>query len=217
MRSDFTRALVLVVAAAAVGLVVNRLRPAGVALAAYQPPTQCAAGGEAAAPVVEEVAPGEAAAWCAQPDVVIADARPAEAFAEGHVAGAVHLPCAANGQAATEALAHFERARRIVVYGQSSAEARPVAESLQRRLPKAKVQVLAGGFAAWAGAGLACASGPCDECKTAPAVSSSKSPAPSSSSKSPAVSSSNAAAPSGGKPPAPSSSKAAAPSGGRAP
>jgi hypothetical protein len=52
---------------------------------------------------------------------------------------------------------------------------------LQRRLPKARVQVLAGGFAAWAGAGLACASGPCDECKTGPGLSSSKSPAPASS------------------------------------
>jgi rhodanese-related sulfurtransferase len=175
------RAVVLVVAAAVVGLAVNAARPAGVALAAYQPPTQCAAGGEAA-PAAEDVAPDEAAGWCGQPDVVIADARPAQAFAEGHVAGAVHLPCAANGQAASEALAHFGHAKRIVVYGQSSADARPVADSLQRRLPKARVQVLAGGFPAWAGAGLACASGPCDECKTAPAVSSSKA-APASSSK----------------------------------
>jgi rhodanese-related sulfurtransferase len=177
MQSVVIRAVVLVAAAAALGLVVNAARPAGVALAAYQPPTQCASGAEAA-PAPADVAPAEAAAWCGQPDVVIADARSAEAFAEGHVAGAVHLPCAANGQTATEALAHFDGARRIVVYGQSSAEARPVAESLQRRLPKARVQVLAGGFPAWAGAGLACASGPCDECKSAPAQSSGKSVAP---------------------------------------
>jgi rhodanese-related sulfurtransferase len=177
MRSVVARAVVLVVAAAAVGLVANAARPGGVALAAYQPPTQCASGAEAAAGPAD-VAPAEAAAWCGQPDVVIADARSAEAYAEGHVAGAVHLPCAANGSAASEALAKFSGARRIVVYGQSSAEARPVAESLQRRLPKAHVQVLAGGFPAWAGAGLACASGPCDECKTAPAQSSGKSVAP---------------------------------------
>jgi prepilin-type processing-associated H-X9-DG protein len=109
--------------------------------------------------------------------VVIADARSAAAFADGHVAGAVHLPCDANGQAAVDALTHFDRAQRIVVYGQGSEDARPVADSLKRRHPAVRVQVLAGGFPAWAGAGLACASGPCAECVT---PQSSQSPASSS-------------------------------------
>jgi rhodanese-related sulfurtransferase len=97
----------------------------------------------------------------------IADARSAAAYAEGHVAGAVHLPCDAGGQAAVEALAHFDRAHSIVVYGDSTDDARPVADSLQRRHPGVRVSVLAGGFPAWSSAGLACASGPCDECKAA--------------------------------------------------
>jgi rhodanese-related sulfurtransferase len=111
------------------------------------------------------MSPQEASALCGEPSVVIADARPAGAFAEGHVAGAVHLPCDADGQAAVEALTHFGRAQTIVVYGSSTEEARPVADTLQRRHPAVRVAVLDGGFAAWAKAGLACASGPCAECK----------------------------------------------------
>lgn len=161
--STLARAVVLVVAGAALGVASNALRPHGLAVSAYAPPTQCTGvAGQTAPP---EMAPAEAAALCGQPDVVIADARPAAAFAEGHVAGAVHLPCDAAGQSAVEALAHFERARTIVVYGAASDDARPVAETLARRHARARVAVLAGGFAAWSGAGLACASGPCHECK----------------------------------------------------
>jgi rhodanese-related sulfurtransferase len=165
MRSTLARAFALVAAAAVLGLAVNRVRPGGVSLASFQPPTQCSAH---EARTVDDVVPAEAASWCGQPDVVIADTRSAAAYAEGHVAGAIHLPCDANGQAAVEALAHFDRARRIIVYGQSSEDPRPVADSLGRRHPNARVQVLAGGFPAWSGAGLACASGPCDECKNEP-------------------------------------------------
>ncbi len=162
----WVRALTLVVGAAAVGLVTNAVRPGGVALASFAPPTECTGphDGKAAAGA-EDLAPADAAGLCGQPGVVVADARAASAFAEGHVAGAVHLPCDAGG-AAGEALAHFERAQRIVVYGATSEDARPVADSLRRRHPNARVQVLAGGFGAWSSAGLACASGPCDECKT---------------------------------------------------
>lgn len=165
MGSSLVRACVLVVAGGALGFAVNAARPAGLSLRAYEPPTQCSGAEAAAAPV--EIAPADASALCGRPDVVIADTRPAAAFAEGHVAGAVHLPCDANGHAAVEALAHFDRAHTIVVYGNSTADARPVAESLQRRHPGVRVGVLAGGFPAWSSAGLACASGPCDECKAA--------------------------------------------------
>ena len=164
------RALSLVAGAAALGLVANAVRPGGVALASFAPPTECKGPHEGkAAAVPDDLAPADAAGLCGQPGVVVADTRAAGAFAEGHVAGAVHLPCDA-GEAAGEALAHFERAQRIVVYGATSEDARPVAESLRRRHPNARVQVLAGGFAAWSSAGLACASGPCDECKTAAAA-----------------------------------------------
>jgi rhodanese-related sulfurtransferase len=162
------RAIVLVVAGAALGLAGNAARPHGLRVAAFAPPTECS-GGEAAAPSPTVMSPAEASSLCGQPNVVIADTRPANAFAEGHVAGAVHLPCDAGGASAVEALSHFSRAHTIVVYGGSTDEARPVAEALQRRHPDVKVAVLDGGFQAWSQAGLACASGPCDECKNSKA------------------------------------------------
>jgi rhodanese-related sulfurtransferase len=164
MKAVLHAALILIAGALA-GVAVHAARPGGLSLASFAPPTQCS-GAEGQAPPAE-MAPPDAAGLCGQPNVVFADTRPALAFAEGHVAGAVHLPCDAAGQAAVEALAHFERAHIIVVYGLGTDDARPVAASLQRRHPGARVAVLAGGFPAWSGAGLACASGPCGECKEA--------------------------------------------------
>jgi rhodanese-related sulfurtransferase len=152
------RALVLVVAGAVVGFAGNAARPHGLRVAAFAPPTECS-GGEHGVATPATMSPAEAQALCGQPSVVIADARTEAAFAEGHVAGAVHLPCDANGKTAVDALAHFSHAHTIVVYGASTAEARPVADSLQRRHPDVKVAVLDGGFPAWSQAGLACASG----------------------------------------------------------
>ncbi len=159
------RALVLVAAGAALGLAGNAARPRGLRIAAFAPPTECS-GGESAAPAPTVMSPAEASSLCGQPNVVIADARPESAFAEGHVAGAVHLPCDAGGRTVLDALAHFSHAQTIVVYGASTDDARPVADALQRRHPDVRVALLDGGFAAWSQAGLACASGPCAECKT---------------------------------------------------
>lgn len=164
MMPLFARAAVLVVAGALLGVGGNAVRPHGLRAASWSPPTQCSGAAEGT-PTPAVMSPREAAALCGQPDVVIADTRPASAFAEGHVAGAIHLPCSVGGPTATEALGHFERAQTILVYGTSTAEARPVAETLQRRHPGVRVAVLDGGFAAWESAGLACASGPCPECK----------------------------------------------------
>ncbi len=163
MMPTFARAVVLVVAGALCGFVANAARPHGLRIAAYAPPTQCSGAEGTLQPTVMRAR--EAASLCGRSDVVIADTRSAAAFAEGHVAGAVHLPCDAAGQSAVEALAHFDRALLILVYGASTADARPVADSLQRRHPGVHVAVLDGGFAAWEAAGLACASGPCSECK----------------------------------------------------
>ncbi|MGZ3428600.1 MAG: rhodanese-like domain-containing protein [Polyangia bacterium] len=162
--SILIRAIVLVVAGAALGFAANAARPHGLKVAAFAPPVECTGAGEHA-PTPTVMSPAEASALCGQPSVVIADTRSASAFAEGHVAGAVHLPCDAGGKSAVEALAHFSHAQTIVVYGESTADARPVADSLQRRHPDVRVALLDGGFAAWSSAGLACASGPCDECK----------------------------------------------------
>jgi rhodanese-related sulfurtransferase len=88
---------------------------------------------------------------------VIVDVRSAQLFAEGHVAGALHLPCDSSGPLANDP--RIARARSLVVYGHSTEDARPVASALSQRNPGARVVVIAGGFPAWNAAGLACASG----------------------------------------------------------
>jgi rhodanese-related sulfurtransferase len=160
------RAIVLVVGAAALALVVNAVRPGGLRVASFEAPAVCDQAEAAGAPL--EVGPDEAARLCGSPDVVIADARPANRFAEGHVAGAIHLPCDATGSVAADAMSHFEGKRTVIVYGETTADAQPVAASLRRRYhrPGVRIAVLRGGFQEWSQAGLACASGPCDECTT---------------------------------------------------
>src|SRR5438093_4681748 len=144
MVGSLVRAVVLVVAGAACGLAVNAVRKDGVRLASFAPPTMCA--DEGAAP--EELPPGDAVALCGAPNAIIADARAESRFAEGHVAGAIHLPCDAAGAVAEGVLARLQAARTVLVYGESTDDAKPVAHSLKRRLPGVRVAVLRGGFAA---------------------------------------------------------------------
>jgi rhodanese-related sulfurtransferase len=154
------RALVLVLGAAGLGLAINGARKGGVALGSFSAPASC----DAEEGVPPEIEPADAIRLCGHPEIVIADTRPASRYAEGHVAGAIHLPCDAAGSVASEAMHHLESAATVIVYGESTDDARPVAASLRRRLHH-RVAVLTGGFQAWNQAGLACASGPCDECK----------------------------------------------------
>jgi rhodanese-related sulfurtransferase len=158
MLALLVRAAVLLVCSTVLGLVVNALRPDGVRASAFAPPTQCA---EEAGPP-EELSPADAAQLCGRPDVVIADARPAARYAEGHVAGAIHLPCGADGRAAEDALNRLGTAHTVVVYGERTDDAQPVAAGLKRRAAAARVAVLRGGFTAWNEAGMACASGPAE-------------------------------------------------------
>ena len=154
--------MALVGLGAVLGLAANAVRPDGVQLARYEPPVQCS--GDEGEP--QEVEPAHVASLCGRTDVVIADARPAARYAEGHIAGAVHLPCNADGRSLADALGRFAGARMIVVYGDTTDEAKAVAASVRRRDPgSARVTVLTGGFAAWSRDGRACESGPCDECK----------------------------------------------------
>jgi rhodanese-related sulfurtransferase len=160
-----TRAVAILAAGAGLGLAVNAVRPDGLGLAGFSAPQSCSVGALAVRPV--EVLPAAAAAGlCGDPDVLVADARSAARFAQGHIAGAIHLPCAASGNAAQSGLERLEGKHTVVVYGEDTSDARPVAESLRQRLtvPNVRVVVLEGGFASWDGAGLACSSGPCPEC-----------------------------------------------------
>jgi rhodanese-related sulfurtransferase len=115
------------------------------------------------------LAPAQAMRVCGDPGALIVDVRPADRFAAGHVAGAVHLPCAAGAQASSGPLARLAGKHTVIVYGDSTTEAMPVAAALGPRLGRSpgagRVVVIDGGFAAWDGAGLACSSGPCPDCQ----------------------------------------------------
>jgi rhodanese-related sulfurtransferase len=168
-RALVLRAAVLVLGSGAAGLCANALRPAGVALRSFEPPTTCTAeaGGQAAPAPIVELAPREASFLCGRPGVIFADTRAAARFEEGHVADAVHLPCDATELGAEAAITHLARATTVIVYGDSSDDGRAVAETLRRRGLRSDLRVLRGGFAAWEQEGLACASGPCRDCPLA--------------------------------------------------
>jgi rhodanese-related sulfurtransferase len=170
-RPVLVRAAIVVLVGGAMGLGTNALRKEGISLTHFEQPTMCGNEEQAdAGPSLIE--PSAASMLCGRPDIVIADARTAEEYAEGHIAGAVHLPCTASSASADDAIAHFGSAQTVIVYGHSTEEAQPVAATLRRRGHGAHeksgapsdVRVLAGGFPAWEKAGLACASGPCDSC-----------------------------------------------------
>jgi 3-mercaptopyruvate sulfurtransferase SseA len=159
------RAMTLIVIGAGIGLVANAVRTDGVALTGYAPPSTCAAG--ANHPAVEVLPPAEAVRLCGDPGVLVADARSPERFAEGHVAAAVHLPCAAKEVEASTVVRRLQGKHTLIVYGDTTDEARPVAADLRQRIgrPDLHVVVLDGGFPAWSRAGLACSSGACPDCK----------------------------------------------------
>jgi 3-mercaptopyruvate sulfurtransferase SseA len=158
------RTVVLLVIGAAVGLGGNAVRKDGISLRSYSPPASCE--GAKGGPLVQVLPPGQAVRLCGDSGVMVADARPPQRFAEGHVADAVHLPCAAPNADASAVVARLAHKHTLIVYGDTTEEARPVAEDLRRRVGRGdlRIVVLEGGFPAWSKAGLACSSGPCPEC-----------------------------------------------------
>jgi rhodanese-related sulfurtransferase len=165
------RAACVLTAGFALGFAVNSARPDGVRFTKVAPPNSCGAGTAAAAPgpgvaPVEVLPPAEAVSVCGDPQTLLADVRSADEFAQGHVTGAIHLPCAASGSAASAAVDLLAGRRTLVVYGDATADALPVADEMRRRVARADLRVLVidGGFAAWNKAGLACSSGPCPDC-----------------------------------------------------
>jgi rhodanese-related sulfurtransferase len=161
------RALCLLLAGSALGLAVNAARPDGVRFTKFAPPNSCGAeaASSAGAPV-GVLRPTDAVALCSDADTLLADVRPPAEFAEGHVTGAIHLPCTSSGTAASAAVDRLAGRHTLIVYGDGTEDARLVAEELRRRAGRADLRVLVieGGFAAWNRAGLACSSGPCPEC-----------------------------------------------------
>lgn len=161
------RAGIILGAGLTVGLVVNLVRADSVALRPYAPPAMCTA---AAMPAVESavLAPADVAPMCSATDTTIIDTRSAIAYAQGHVAGAVHLPCTAPSDAADTALALIGTSTTIIIYGESTEEALQVASGLLGKSGRTDLQafVVEGGFAAWQAADQPCASGPCERCSS---------------------------------------------------
>jgi 3-mercaptopyruvate sulfurtransferase SseA len=170
------RAGALVIAGALLGLSVNEAHPRAVRFGAFKAPTSCvdssAATGapEPLPPPVEILSLSQVAGLCGDPRALVADARSAKRFAEGHVSGAIHLPCASSRFEASAALDLLAGKETLIVYGDDTADALPVAEEMRRRTTRAGMRfaVLAGGFPAWSRAGLACSSGPCADCGVHP-------------------------------------------------
>src|SRR5437868_687809 len=113
MRSLLARALALAALGVGVGLALNAVRPDGVALRGFAAAAACTA--QAAAPAVETLPPTQAVRLCGDPGVLVADARPAARFAQGHVSEALHLPCAASGTVADGALAQLGGKHTLIV------------------------------------------------------------------------------------------------------
>ncbi len=153
------RAAVLLVVGSALGIAVNAFRATPIPLGLHQPALVC----EGGADPVDELGPEEAERLCTEGQILIADVRQASRFEAGHIAGALHLPCS---DALPDTLRAATDATGIVlVYGDSTEEARPVAQSLRARVQdRARVAILRGGFPAWSGSGLACESGVCAHC-----------------------------------------------------
>ncbi len=165
------RAFCLLAAGSALGFAVNAARPDGVRFTKFEAPTSCGVGpGHGAAPAiapVEILAPAAAVGVCGDAQTLVADVRSAAAFAEGHVTGAIHLPCTSSDGAASAAVSLLAGRHTLIVYGEGTEDARVVAEELKRRTD-VRIGVIDGGFVAWNRAGLACSSGPCAECAVGP-------------------------------------------------
>lgn len=152
------RGATLVAVGALVGLGNHWLR-LGVPSGDYQVATSCELPLDAPA----EITPHQAAELCTDPHVLVLDVRSAELYAAGHVAGALHLAC--NARKLDSSLDEkLRNARMVVVYGQTTEEARPVTVSLMQR-SFADVRIIAGGYPAWQEASLACSAGPCETCQ----------------------------------------------------
>lgn len=147
-----------------VGLAINAVRAESLPFEPYQPPTTCS--GPRTPRDIGTLPAEQAARLCGDSRALVADVRDKAAFAEGHIAGAVHIPCSGSPGDVLRVRSQLADKTALIVYGESEEQALQVARDLAGRIerPDLTVAVLAGGWRAWLEAGLACASGPCDGC-----------------------------------------------------
>src|SRR4029077_8392910 len=105
-----------------------------------------------------------ASGMCSDCTVAFVDARTASAFAQGHVAGAIHLPPIGHPDEALR-MAELGQKKTVVVYDDLSSC--NLADSAGQRLRSRgvrDVRVLEGGWPAWQSRGQPAASGACEIC-----------------------------------------------------
>lgn len=159
------RAAVLAGCGALLGWTINATRPHGIPFASYVPAAVCSGGVEL--PEIRVLPPQQAARLCGDSRTLVADVRHAAAYAEGHVAGAVHIPCTGSLGDVENIRTRLVAKEALVIYGDTEEQARHVANDLAGRLhrPELSIAIIAGGWRAWFDAGMACASGPCEDCE----------------------------------------------------
>lgn len=160
------RTAVLLALGSLLGTVLHAIRPSGLRFESYSPPAMCS-GSPQEQEEIHALKPELAARLCGDPRTLVADVRRGADFARGHVAGAVHIPCSGSRADVEQVRLRVSDKEALVVYGDSEEQARQVARDLVQRIgrPGLSVSVIAGGWRAWFDAGLACASGPCDDCE----------------------------------------------------
>jgi len=93
MLPVLARSAALLAVGGTLGFAVNWVRPGGVPFGRVEKVAIC----EAADPdELVVISPDDGAALCADVGAIVLDVRPEAAFARGHVAGALHLPCHAD-------------------------------------------------------------------------------------------------------------------------
>ena len=158
------RAATITAVAVSAGWVGNHFRHPPLEIKAYKPPTECSEASES--PTSSVMSAKAVSSLCGRDDVLFSDARDEAQYELGHVTGALHLACTSSRGDVGQLLNQVKDKRTLVVYGNSTDEARRVADGLLRQTKRRDlaVIVLEGGFAAWRDTGLACSSGPCENC-----------------------------------------------------
>jgi rhodanese-related sulfurtransferase len=154
------QSLGLAVAGAVLGLLLNGVRPDGVALLRPWASEPDATAECAVATAPTRIGVADAERLLQEHEVVFGDVRGAAEYAVGHIVDAVHLPCSAD---APDWLANVDKSSTVVVYGADDTDGDPVAQSLSANGYR-DVRVLSGGFPAWRASGGSAASGPCEIC-----------------------------------------------------
>jgi len=174
LASLLLRSAAIVAAGSALGLALNAAGPHRVPLgtpvyaAAASGTAACGAGEAEGAPSAQihaRISVADAVGACNACSAGFVDARGADAFAHGHISGAVHLPPQGHPDEAA-ALAELRHFRTIVVYDDAGGcrLARPVADRL-RAQGFADVRLLDMTFTDWTATGGPAESGACKACQ----------------------------------------------------